>query len=287
MRLLLTLVMVLWATQSQATKMPVTGMVVTTHPLYLIAQAVTKGVETPALLLSPNQTGHDVQLRPQDRQRIKKANFVLWFGASYEAPLAKILNGQPNSIALFDLKAFERLQVRDIRGKAQPNTLDPHIWLDPINAIAIAHAIAAVRSQQFPQYAVQYQQNTQQFTARMIANIRQFKQVAKPAPYWAYHDAYQYVEKSLQLQFKGSLTVDHDLPPTANQLIWLSAERKRTAQKGSICLLAEGHVDQALMNHLQPVHVQPIDEVMLGQHDFVLAWAALAKQIKQCTSKVM
>ncbi|EOJ2899437.1 zinc ABC transporter substrate-binding protein, partial [Acinetobacter baumannii] len=37
------------------------GLVVSTHPIYLIAKEITKGVEEPQLLLQ-GQSGHDVQL---------------------------------------------------------------------------------------------------------------------------------------------------------------------------------------------------------------------------------
>ncbi|EPL1412396.1 zinc ABC transporter substrate-binding protein, partial [Acinetobacter baumannii] len=39
------------------------GLVVSTHPIYLIAKEITKGVEEPQLLLQ-GQSGHDVQLTP-------------------------------------------------------------------------------------------------------------------------------------------------------------------------------------------------------------------------------
>ena len=35
------------------------SLVVSTHPIYLIAKKITQGVEQPTLLLA-NQTGHDV-----------------------------------------------------------------------------------------------------------------------------------------------------------------------------------------------------------------------------------
>ena len=53
------------------------NLVVSTHPIYLIAQAVTQGVEQPVLLLG-DQTGHDVQLTPAHRKAIQEASLVLW-----------------------------------------------------------------------------------------------------------------------------------------------------------------------------------------------------------------
>ncbi len=262
-----------------------TGMVVSTHPLYLIAQAVTQGVESPILLLTPSQSGHDVQLRPKERQLLKESDFVLWFGPSYEAPLAKILQGQPNAIALFDLKAFRRQPLRDVQGNPQAHTLDPHIWLDPVNAIAIAHAIAAVRSRQFPQFSRQYQQNAARFSQGMLVQMTKLRSKTKqPANYWVYHDAYQYVEPALNLHFKGALTVDHDLPPTVAQLKWLQQTRPTQAGRAvPMCLLAESQVALSTIQRLQPTVMQPVDETMLGQQDFIAAWAVLAQQIIDCT----
>jgi zinc transport system substrate-binding protein len=271
------------APSTQDTVSDVSGMVVSTHPLYLIAQAVTQGIEKPTLLLPPNQSGHDIQLRPADRQRLKQANFVLWFGPQYESPLAPILKGKSNAIALFDLKAFKRLPLRDPQGKAFASSLDPHLWLEPANAVGIAHAIAAVRARQFPQYASRYQHNAQAFGQRLMAQANQYHSPVS-RPYWAYHDAYQYLERSLNLQFKGSLTVEHDLPPTIRQLAWL--QQQRPLQKNGtvypMCLLAEGHADPATLKRLQPVNVQTIDEIMSGEQDFVAGWQKLAQDIAAC-----
>lgn len=266
---------------STAKSMPVSGMLLSTHPLYLIAQAVTQGIEQPELLLAANQSGHDIQLRPNDRKRLKQASLVLWFGGQYEAPLAHVLAGQPNAIALFELNAFKRLPLRDAQGKPYTDSLDPHIWLEPLNAVGIAHAIAAVRSRQFPQYASRYQQNARVFSQRLMQAANPYQR-RHPMAYWAYHDAYQYLERSLNLQFKGSLTIEHDLPPTIRQLAWLQQQRPVKQVTKSMCLLAEGHADPSVLKRLQPVNIQTIDEIMLGQADFVAGWLKVAQAVASC-----
>lgn len=268
-------------------QLPISGMVVSTHPLYLIAQAVTNGIEHPKLLLPASQSGHDVQLHPADRQLLKQANFVLWFGAQYEAPLARVLKDQPNAIALFDLNAFRRLPIRNTQGQAFANSLDAHLWLDPVNAVAIAHAIAAVRAKQFPQFATHYKANAKIFTQQLMQAVKPFQVSRSPRPYWAYHDAYQYLERSLNLQFKGSLTVEHDLPPTLGQLAWLQQHRSNrqvgeTAPK-TMCLLAEGQIDSATLKRLQPLQLQVVDETMRGSNNFLEGWTTLAQAIVRCT----
>lgn len=253
-------------------------LVASTHPLYLIAKAVTAGVEQPVLLLPPASSGHDINLRPSDRLLLKQSDFVIWFGRDYEAPLYDLLANQRNAIALFDLKAFKRLPLRDMKGQAIPQSLDPHIWLDPINAIGIAYAIAAVRSKQFPNHAAQYQQNAQNFSQQLQQVVRA-EQSKTQRTYWAYHDAYQYLEKPLNLQFAGALTTDPDLPPSVGQLIWLTQHRPHT---NAVCLFAERQPNAALIAKLQPIDYYPIDEVMANSTDFIQGWQALAQQLERC-----
>ena len=54
-------------------------LVVSTQPIYLIAQEVTKGIEKPTLLLA-DQSGHDVSLTPMHRKIIQDAGLVVWLG---------------------------------------------------------------------------------------------------------------------------------------------------------------------------------------------------------------
>ena len=253
-------------------------LVASTHPLYLIAKAVTAGIEQPVLLLPPASSGHDINLRPSDRILLKQSDFVVWFGRDFEAPLYDLLAHQRNAIALFDLKAFRRLPLRDIQGQNIPQSLDPHLWLDPYNAIGIAYAIATVRAKQFPQHAKQYMQNAQHFSDQLQQVVRT-EQSQTPRAYWAYHDAYHYLEKTLNLKFAGALTADPDLPPSLGQLIWLKQHRPHA---NAVCLFAERQPNSALISKLQPIDYYPIDEVMAASTDFVQGWQALAHRLKQC-----
>ena len=253
-------------------------LIASTHPLYLIAKAVTAGVEQPVLLLPPASSGHDINLRPSDRLLLKQSDFVIWFGRDYEAPLYDLLAHQRNAISLFDLKAFHRLPLRNIKGRTIPQSLDPHLWLDPYNAIGIAYAIATVRANQFPQHAAQYRQNAQRFSEQ-LQQVVHTEHSKTPRAYWAYHDAYHYLERSLNLQFAGALTADPDLPPSVGQLIWLKQHRPHA---GAVCLFAERQPNSALMTKLQPIDYYPIDEVMAQSTDFIQGWQALAERLKQC-----
>ena len=252
-------------------------LLVSTHPLYLIAQEVTKGVEKPSLLLNPQQSGHDVQLTPKARQLIQSASLVVWLGQAHEAPLKQALENKENAVALLDSSIIKVLPQRNARGEVISGTQDTHVWLEPNNAVRIAFFIAALRSQQFPEYKAQYWKNAQNFSKKMY-DATKVGLSFKEQPYWAYHDAYQYIEGTLNLKFEGALSIDHELSPTAAQLQFLNRNRPRK----NMCLLAQSHVDQAFINILKPVVSISVDESMATETDFVVGWLKLANALKQC-----
>ena len=253
------------------------ALVVSTHPIYLIAQKVTQNIETPTLLLA-DQTGHDVSLTPAHRKTIQDAGLMIWLGKAHEAPLERVLHQNPKAIALLDAGIIKTLPQRSERGLALKNTVDSHVWLDPNNAVRIAFFIAALRSQQMPEHRDAYWNNARAFAQSLYKSSSQFQTQTAAQPYWAYHDAYQYLERALNLEFAGSLTNDPHIAPTVAQIKYLNDHRPNP----KMCLLAEGHASKNQYMKLNPIVFQKVDESMRGADDFVQAWQQLAKQTKAC-----
>ena len=257
---------------------------VSNYPLFLLSQAVTEGAPSAKQLLQAGEVGHHGSISPGDIKAIQDSTFVVWFGEPLENNLATTLNSAPNAIALFKFDAFKRHPLRDIKGKAIAGTLDPHIWLDPENAKAITRALAVIHSHANPQYKNLYHANAQKFAQRMNravaeANTNQTKsQNQKPLPYWAYHDAYQYMEDSAKLQLIGSLSTDHHLAPKASQLRWLNEQRPAK----QMCLVSPSKPEKGLLAKLQPVKSTVQAEDMSNSKDFVSGWQSMAQQIRQC-----
>lgn len=251
-------------------------LVASTQPLYLIAQAVTQGIEQPNLLIPAQQDGHHIQIKPQDRRRLEQADFILWIGPEYEAGLSDLLLAKKNAVRLTGLTGLKRLPLRDLNGQPRPNSLDPHLWLEPYNAIFIAHLIAHLRAKQYPQDAEQYLNNASAFTIKM--QKMHAAPVGHPKPYWAYHDAYQYLEKTIGLQLAAALTIDPELPPTAQQLQRLRQHRPTAVP----CLFTEAHAPHVFTDRLMPVRHVMIDESMRDARDFVTGWQQLRDQMQQC-----
>ncbi|MEC5210654.1 zinc transport system substrate-binding protein [Psychrobacter sp. PL15] len=259
---------------------------VSNYPLFLLSQAVTEGSPAAKQLLQAGEVGHHGSISPGDIKAIQDSKFVVWFGASLENNLASSLESAPNAIALFDFNAFSRHPLRDVKGVPIAGTLDPHMWLDPENAKAITRALAVIHSHANPQYKKLYHANAQKFAQRMdsaVANeIQKVQQEKgqKAYPYWAYHDAYQYIEASLQLQFIGSLSADDHIAPKASQLRWLNEQRPAK----QMCLVSPSSPAKGLLAKLQPVNTTVQAEDMSMSKDFVAGWSIMAQQIRRCIS---
>nr|WP_313976071.1 zinc ABC transporter substrate-binding protein [uncultured Psychrobacter sp.] len=253
---------------------------VSNYPLFLLSQAVTEGVPSAKQLLQAGEVGHHGSISPGDIKTIQNSKFVVWFGEPLENNLATTLNSAPNAIALFKFDAFNRHPLRDVKGKAIAGTLDPHIWLDPENAKAITRALAVIHSHANPQYKKLYHANAQKFAQRMNKAVAAANKnhAQKPLPYWAYHDAYQYLEDSAKLKLIGSLSTDHHLAPKASQLRWLN-EQRPTEQ---MCLVSPSQPAKGLLTKLQPVKSTVQAEDMSNSKDFVSGWQTMAQQIRQC-----
>ncbi|WOE41719.1 metal ABC transporter solute-binding protein, Zn/Mn family [Acinetobacter chinensis] len=253
------------------------SLVVSTHPVFLIAQEVTKGVEEPVLLLK-DQTGHDVTLTPAHRKAIMDASLVIWLGKAHEAPLEKVLGDNQKAVALLDSGIMTALPQRSARGTALKNTVDTHVWLDPNNAVRIAFFIAALRSQQMPENKEKYWSNARVFSGSLLQAAQKHSTTATAKPYWSYHDAYQYLERVLNLKFAGALTEDPHVAPSIAQIKYLNDSRPMPR----MCLLAEGHAGKNQYGKLAPVVFQVVDENMSGSTEFISAWKTLADHVQGC-----
>lgn len=257
---------------------------VSNYPLFLLSEAVTQGAPSAEQILDPSEVGHHGSISPGDIKAIQDSKFVVWFGAPLEHNLATSLDKAPNAISLYAFDAFNRHPLRDVEGKPIANTLDPHIWLDPENAKAITRALAVIHSHANPQHKALYQANAQKFAERMdkaVASIQQENAKnsrLRKRPYWAYHDAYQYLELATQLQFAGSLSIDEDIAPKASQLRWLDEQRPAK----QMCLVSPSNPAKGLLTKLQPVKSTVQAEDMSSSKDFVSGWQSMAQQIRQC-----
>ena len=245
-------------------------VLVSIAPLAGIAAAVMDGVGTPDVLITGNASPHTYQLRPSDAKRLEQADLVVWVGPGLETFLEKPLTQLASYAAQLELAQAQGLTHYANRsgGVWKPEAEDehedehehdhehnhgandPHLWLDPRNAAAIAQLVAQQLAAQDPAHAAHYASNAIAFKADVLAlHARLQAQLAplKNRGFIVFHDAYQYFEKSYGLAGRGSITLSPEVPPSAAQL---AALQQRIHSHEVVCVLAEPQFRAAVVDTL-------------------------------------
>lgn len=139
---------------------------------------------------------------------------------------------------------------------------DPHLWLDPQNALVMARAIADRLVALDPGHREAYEANLAALTdalERLDGELATMLTPVRATPYIVFHDAYQYFERRYGLTGVGSITLDPEQGASAARL---SAIRERLAAADVVCAFAEPLVDQGLLDTAiegTDVHVATLD----------------------------
>lgn len=243
-------------------------VVVSIKPIHAIAAAVMQGVAEPVLLLDAGVSEHTAQLKPSQIEALTQADFIVVVGENLEAFLAKALANPDIAgktiVELGELEDIHSLPVRsgglwekhdhgdepDGDDEAHGHA-DPHIWMDPENARAIAAYIAAALSKSDPGNAAKYGANSDKFSAKLDALSAEISAAMVPLRdkrYIVFHDAYQYFEDRFKLNPAGSITLKPETPPGAKRL---GEIQQRIRDTGAVCVFAEpqfesGYVDTVI-----------------------------------------
>lgn len=260
------------------------------RPLALIAAAVAGPDARVASLLPPGASSHHYQLRPADRIALARADLVLWVGPAHEQFLAGVLGASPRLLTAQHLPGIHlRLKRQPDGDSALPGTVDAHVWLDPDNAVVIARALAEALADRDPAHAAAYRHNAAAFATRIgTVSARQAQRFhrLRSRAYLSYHDAYQYLEPTLGLNFRGSLLSGDEDRPGARHFLLTS---QRIRKEGLFCLLGEPGFDRALATHVfdgLPANLVPVDELFaqapLDATGFETGLTRLSADIYRC-----
>lgn len=222
------------------------------RPLALIAQAVVDDKVAVQQLVPNGVSAHDYQLKPSDRLRLARADIILWTGPANEGFLSRSIDASKATVLTAQkLPGLRLLQHRRLDGGSViAGSVDAHLWLDPDNAVLIARALAEVLAKREPARAALYRKNAAEFATRIALLKAQQAPRFQGLPtrsFIAYHDAYQYLEPMLGLNYRGSLVHDHDGKPSAKHFLLLS---QKIRQEGISCLLGEPGFDEALARNV-------------------------------------
>ena len=124
-------------------------VVVSIKPLHSLVSGVMEGVGEPSLLLEGNASVHVYSMRPSEVSMLQQAEFFFWVGPQLETFLEKPLASLTHSMISVEMIDTKGLQIHRyekksfwISGGDEKNFIDPHLWLDPWNAIRMVQRIS-------------------------------------------------------------------------------------------------------------------------------------------------
>ncbi|EJC76806.1 ABC-type Zn2+ transport system, periplasmic component/surface adhesin [Rhizobium leguminosarum bv. trifolii WSM2012] len=125
---------------------------------------------------------------------------------------------------------------------------DTHLWLDPMNAKAMAAVITTTLVAADPANALTYQANAKALDDKLTALDKEIAATVAPVkdkPFIVFHDAYQYFEHRYGIRVAGSITVSPETIPGAERV---SEIHRKVGELGATCVFAEPQFEPRLVN---------------------------------------
>jgi len=268
----------LFAGTMRAADAPV--VVTSIKPIHSLVSAIMQGVGEPELIVDGAASPHTYSLKPSNARALQDAKVIFWVGPGLEAFLEKPLQalGRDASIAALDEApglvklpfreggAFEAHDDGDEHDTASGHehhdaeathaaddhhdhgAFDTHLWLDPMNAKAMAAMITTTLVAADPANALTYQGNAKALDDKLDALDTEIKGIVAPVkdkPFIVFHDAYQYFEHRYGIRVAGSITVSPETIPGAERV---SEIHSKVGQLGATCVFAEPQFEPRLID---------------------------------------
>lgn len=200
-------------------------------------------------LIDPGSDPHVYQPKPQDSKAIAQAKLILYGGYDFEPGLIKLIQATANpapKIAVHEIAVPQPQQFQE-DGKT---VIDPHVWQNAQNGIAIAKVISQELSKLNPSQSAIYQETTQKLTNE-ISQIDSWikSQIATIPPNQlklvTTHDAFGYYSKAYGIPIEGALSgISTEEAPTPSRVAALSKEIKK---EGVPTIFAETTINPKLI----------------------------------------
>lgn len=242
-------------------------VVATIKPIHALVAGVMAGVGKPYLMVKGAASPHTYAMKPSDAAALQSAQLVFKIGGSFERFLDRaIKNANPAAevIALGKASGVRTLPFRHgakwtgggdhdhDHGSHAGAAFDPHIWLDPNNAIQMVGAIAQSLGLTYPDKMFQFAQNAAALAARLKDLQAEIKATVAPVrerPFLVFHDAYQYFEVAFGVTAAGAISLGDGRTPGARRI---NALRRKVVASKVTCVFAEpqfqSRIIKALLN---------------------------------------
>lgn len=226
-------------------------------PVHSIAARIMEGIAEPALLMPPGSSPHHYALRPSEARGLQDADLVIWVGPELTTWLAEPVEILAREAAVITAMGLEGMRLRSF---SEPHhhdhdhpdhqngddehahalgASDPHIWLDPDNALVLAGEIAQSLGDLDPEHADRYRSNLAEFEiewAKLVADLEARLQPVRDSRYIVFHDAYGYFEDRFGLRHSGAISLGDAEQPGVAHIREIS---ERIREDDIVCIFTE------------------------------------------------
>ena len=303
-----------------------TGVISTIQPINSLVSAVIGNTGKTISIIPAEQSPHDFKLKPSDVKVLQNGNIIFYVSNHLESSVTKVFKNLPKNIKLINLmkeSGINHLAIRDNaawerhdhhgddhddhdkhgkkhddhddhdkHGKKHDDHEkedDVHVWLSPDNAIKIVQKVNKVLSLYFPENSKIYNDNTTKFIDK-IRNLKMelVKELSpiKNKPYIVFHDAYQYFEKTFELNAVGSVALEGDIASSPKQI---SLIKDKIVKSKALCVFQEPQFDSKLIKIVvegtdaKIGTLDPLGVNISENKDFYLQLITnMAKSLKEC-----
>ena len=221
-------------------------------PVHSLVSQVMGELGTPKLILPPGTSPHGYAMRPSEARALQAADVIFWMGQDLTAWFGraiKALAANATTVALSESKDLIRHPYRTTKnfdththdeGEHDATAkIDPHLWLDPDNALIFLDVIATTLARLDASHADTYLTNAAQAKAALEALKSELNATVQPIrgrPFIVFHDAYHYFEHRFDVEAAGSLSIgDASSPGPAR----IAAIRGKVQTLGATCVFSE------------------------------------------------
>ncbi len=215
-------------------------IVTSINPIYQITKFIADDADN-YLIAPSNLSEHHYNMRPSDIKSIEQADLIFLISADLETSLAKTIHDYKsfgkklNAIEL--IKSSPGLKILD--SKFTTSRQDPHIWLNPDNAVIIAGLITDRISAINPERSLHYKKKLQDFSEQVRNNKEEIShklEKLRNINYLVYYDEYRYFEDYYQLKADTVVLDYHGQLLSINNLKRINTLIKNNQSR---CLLSE------------------------------------------------
>ena len=276
-------------------------------PTHSLVTMIMKGIGTPKILIKPNESPHDYRLRPSNAKALEQADLIFWISSGLTPSLEKTIPNIANKAEAIELIKVEGSEIfylrenvafsKDEHGHGNEHdkrddehkNVDPHAWLSLNNGINWLGQIANKLSILDPANKNQYQKNAQIAKSKLSqtrVKIKKMLSSKNENNFIVYHDAYQYFEKSFNVNATGAVQLGDATDPSPAEIITL---QEKVTELRIVCVFTNPQVNPRLLGSIfsdLKIKIGTLDpigiDLKLGYNHYNKLLIGMTNDISEC-----